>query len=226
VNREEGRGPSTRLLKVGLTGGIASGKSSVAAMFRELGAPVVDADAIVHELLSAGGPAVEPVLAAFGPVVAAPDGGIDRQSLGRIVFGAPERRKQLERIVHPLVLPLSEVRMKQVAEEAGAAFSIYEAALLVETGRHSEFDRLVVVTTDPETQLTRLMERDGSSADDAGARIRAQLPLAGKVAVADYVIDNSGHWRETRRQVVTVYGALREDAARFAANQPLEVRRA
>jgi dephospho-CoA kinase len=195
-------------------------------MFRELGAPVVDADTIVHELLSAGGPAVEPVLAAFGRGVRAPDGGIDRRRLGRIVFGAPARRKQLEGIVHPLVLPLSEARMKQAAERAGAGFSIYEAALLVETGRHSEFDRLVVVATDPETQLARLMERDGSSADEAGARIRAQLPLAGKVAVADYVIDNSGHWRETRKQVVAIHRALCEDAARLAANHPLEIRRA
>jgi dephospho-CoA kinase len=201
------------VLLVGLTGGVCTGKSTVDGMLRELEIPVLDADAVVHELLAPGGAAVAPVLARFGPDVATEDGGVDRKALGKLVFSDDEARGRLETIVHPLVLAESERRLERMAGAAGVELVVYDAALLVETGRNRRFDRLVVVTCTQEQQLERLMHRDGLSADDAGARIRSQLPIEKKAKLADYVIDNSGPWHETRRKVESVVRSLRRDAA-------------
>lgn len=219
----EGRGP---VLLVGLTGGIATGKSTVAGILREMGAPVVDADAIVHGLLEPGGAAVEPVVAAFGDAVRGEDGGVDRPALARTIFRDEAARRRLEAIVHPLVVTESRARIAQAASSGDADVVFYDAALLVETRRHHEFDRLVVVATTPELQIERLCARDGLDVDDAGARIRSQLPIRAKVGLADYVIDNSGHWTETRRQVAEMLRLLREDAAALRENRPLAARRA
>ncbi len=213
-----------RVLAVGLTGGIATGKSSVAGMLREARVPVVDADQIVHDLLAPGGAAVEPVAERFGQAVLADDGSIDRAALGERVFGDPRERRDLERIVHPLVHDASRAALARLAARPGARIVVYDAALLVETGRHEEFDRLVVVAAGPDVQLARLIKRDGLTADAAGARIRSQHPLAAKVAHADYVIDNSGRWDETRRQVSRLVASLEEDADALRAGRPLPQR--
>jgi len=213
------------LLLVALTGGIGTGKSTVAGMFLEAGYPVVDADAIVHRLLDPGGGAVAPVLEAFGGAVADPAGGIDRTALSEIVFRNEEQRKRLEGIVHPLVIAESRERLIDSARVSNAEFVVYDAALLVETERYRQFHRLIVVYARPTVQLERLMERDKMTPDRAGARIRSQMPIERKAAVADYLIDNSGHWQETRRQVATLLPQLREDARLLREGLPLPVRR-
>ncbi len=212
------------VLVAGLTGGIATGKSTVAGMFRELGAAVVDADGIVHDLLGPGGAAVPPIVATWGRGVLLPEGGIDRARLAEIVFGDDGERRRLEEIVHPMVVEESRRRITGLAMTGGVDVILYDAALLVETGRHDQFDRLVVVVADPEVQLRRLMDRDRIDADAAGARIRAQLPQDRKAAVADYVIDNSGPWHETRKRVAEVYRDLREDARLLREGKPLPLR--
>ena len=207
-------------LLVGLTGGIASGKSAVAGMFRELGVPVVDADRIVHGLLGEGGQAVEPILRAFGTGLASSGGGVDREELGRIVFADSDARRRLEEIVHPLVESESE-RLITSSAEGGSEIVVYDAPLLIETGRHERVDRLIVVTVDPDVQLERLMSRDGTSPDDAGARIRSQLPLSEKEEAADYVIENSGSWRDTRTSVSELHRLLLEDLRALRAGEDL-----
>ncbi|RMG48954.1 MAG: dephospho-CoA kinase [Acidobacteria bacterium] len=216
-----GRGP----LRVGLTGGIGSGKSTVAALLRAHGLPVVDADEIVHELLAPGGAAVPPVLAAFGDAVRAPDGGVDRKALGRIVFGDAAARRRLEAIVHPLVAEASRERLRTAAERSPGGVVVYDAALLVETGRYEEFDRLVVVTAPREAQIARIAERDGLSRKEAEARVAAQMPLEEKVRLADYVIDNGGPPEKTAEQTRHLVRRLLEDAAALAAGLPLPKRK-
>lgn len=208
----------------GLTGGIASGKSTVAGMFREHGVPVVDADAIVHELLAPGGAAVEPVAGAFGSDVLSADGGVDRARLAERVFRDPEARAQLESVVHPLVFEESLLRLEEAANRTGADIVLYDAALLVETGRHESFQRVVVVTVPEEVQIARLKARDGISEEQARRRLRAQMALADKAAVADYVIDNGGSWSRTRQEVRRVLEFLREDAQELAEGRPLPPR--
>jgi len=199
------------MLTVGLTGGIGSGKSTVDAMFGELGAHVIDADAIVHGLLAAHGAAVAPVSAAFGPAVAAADGGIDRSALGSIVFADAAARARLERIVHPLVGEEIAARIGALRRAPGGPIAIVDAALLVETGIDGRFDRLIVVVCREETQVRRLVNERGMARDEALRRIRAQAPAEEKAARAHYRIDNDGGFAETRTQVERVYRLLLED---------------
>ena len=198
------------ILKVGLTGGIACGKSTVARFLRELGASVIDADAIVHELLSPGGAAFDDVVARFGTDILDGQGRIDRAALGRVVFAERAAREALNAVVHPRVRREAERRMRAFAER-GERIAVYDAALLVETGAHSELDRLVVAHCSPATQLERLRERDGLSEDAARARIAAQSPSKEKLAHADYVIETGGSLEETRQRTVDVYHDLLED---------------
>ena len=199
------------VLTVGLTGGIACGKSTVDAMFGELGVHVIDADAIVHGLLAPGGAAVAPVAAAFGPVVAAPAGGIDRIALGRIVFGDATARARLESIVHPLVGEEIAARIESLRRAPGGPIAIVDAALLVETGIDRHFDRLIVVACSEKTQLRRLVADRGMAESEALKRIRAQASSEEKAARAHYRIDNDGGFEETRAQVEVVYRSLLGD---------------
>lgn len=208
-------------LIAGLTGGIASGKSTVAGMFREAGVPVVDADAIVHDLLAPGGGAVAVVSGLFGPEVLDESGGVDRARLARLVFGDADLRQRLENAIHPLVFDESLQRLEQVANETGADIVLYDAALLVETGRHRSFQRVVVVSVPGDVQLERLMQRDDLDEDQARARLRAQMALEEKAAVADYVIDNGGSWAHTRQEVARVHERLREDVQCLREGRPL-----
>jgi len=189
-----------RALKVlGLTSGIATGKSTVARMFEARGIPVVDADELARAVVAPGRPAHADIAAAW-PQVIGRDGTIDRARLGDIVFSDPAARARLEAITHPRIQALGAERLAAIAA-AGHPLAIYEATLLVETGRHRDFDGLIVVSASPETQLGRLLGRGGLTRAQAEARVRAQLPLAEKLRVATHVIDNDGDRAATEAQV-------------------------
>ncbi len=190
----------------GLTGGIASGKSTVAAWFASWGAYVVDADEVARDIVAPGGPAFDAVIERFGETILTSDGSIDRIELGRIVFDSETDRKALETILHPAIRDESQRRFAENTD--GAALGIYEASLLVETGAWNEFDCLIVAACKSETQIARLIKRDGLSEDDARKRLAAQYPLEKKVELADHVIDTDGTLEETQTRARSVWDAL------------------
>jgi dephospho-CoA kinase len=197
---------------VGLTGGIGSGKSTVAKMFAEQGIPVLDADRIARDVVAPGTEGLAEVVATFGPEVLTREGQLDRGALGKRVFGDEALRKRLEGILHPRIARASMERFAALAQE-GHPYAIYEAALLVENGSYRSMGALVVVTASEATQIARVQARDGLDEGAARQRIAAQLPMAEKVRVADYVIENDGDLEETRAQAMAVHRALLE---RFA----------
>jgi dephospho-CoA kinase len=197
---------------VGLTGGIGTGKSTVARILKESGVPVVDADVLAREVVKPGQPAHAEIAAAW-PEVIQPDGAIDRRTLGHKVFSDPAARARLEAITHPRIQEQAMAWARERAAE-GHRLAFYEASLLVETGGHRRFDGLVVVTADEEQQIARVMARDHSSREQALARLRAQMPAAEKRRAATHVIDNSGDLESTRRQVAELISALRPAATR------------
>jgi len=183
---------------IGLTGGIASGKSAVARVFRERGIPVLDADALGHLVLAPDGGAYAEVLEEFGRGILARDGRtIDRHELGRLVFEDPERRARLEAITHPAIGELARKGL-EIVRERGYPFAVYEAALLVETGMHRALAELIVVSSSVAAQMDRLCARDGLTREAAAVRIASQLPLAEKLALAQHVIHNDGTPEELR----------------------------
>jgi len=196
---------------VGLTGGIACGKSTVAAQLAELGVPIVVADALAREVVAPGTPGLAAIVERFGSDVLLADGSLDRKKLGEQVFADPDARRALNAITHPRIAAAGMEKLRALADHP-APYRVYEAALLVENGMAKAFAALVVVTVDEATQLARLMARDVSTEDEARARIASQLPLAKKVEVADHVIDNSGAPEATRAQVRALHDAL---VARF-----------
>jgi dephospho-CoA kinase len=200
------------MLLVGLTGGIASGKSLVARVFKDLGAHLVDADRIVHDLLEPGQQAGQEVLACFGKELLLPDGRIDRRKLGKIVFNDAEKRAWLNRCLHPRVFEAYQAQVRQVRSSSPGAIVVLDAALLIETGYHRKMDRVVVVYAEPEQQLERLISRDRFTKEEALARIQSQMPLAEKRGHADYVIDNTGSRENTEQQAREVYARLKQDA--------------
>jgi dephospho-CoA kinase len=207
-----------RFLLVGLTGSIATGKSTVSRMFAHLGARVLDADLLAREVVMPGQPAHLKIVEEFGQGVVQEDGTLDRKALGAIVFAEPARRKRLEEITHPAIAARQQRILSVLDEEAFEGIVIWDVALLFETGGVAKMDRVVVVATDPETELGRLMTRDGMAEADARARIASQIPVAEKAKRAHYVIDNSGDRIQTERQVKGVYEALLgELAARLRA---------
>jgi dephospho-CoA kinase len=178
------------LTVVGLTGGIASGKTTVARFLREAGVPVLDADSLGHLVLEPGGAAHRAVIERFGKQVLGADGeNIDRQKLGGLVFDDPGRRAELEALTHPAIAALARRGLELIAER-GEPLAVYEAALLVETGAHKSLAALIVVSCSLAQQIERLCARDGFTPHAAAARIASQLPLEEKIAVADYVIEN------------------------------------
>ena len=191
---------------VGLTGGIGAGKSTVADMVRARGVPVIDADVLAREVVAPGQPAHGEIACAW-PQVIASDGTIDRSKLAAVVFGDPEARRRLEAITHPHIQERALARVRQLAA-AGHRLAFYEASLLVESGRHQDYDALVVVTADESQQLDRVTARDGSSRQAALARLRAQLPAEQKRRAATHVIDNSGDREATGRQVDALLSEL------------------
>lgn len=194
---------------VGLTGGIGSGKSTVARMFADEGVPIVDADQVAREVVEPGTEGLDAVVEAFGEGVLAADGTLDRKQVGERVFADAGARKQLESILHPRIAQASMAHFARLAGE-GHPYAIYEAALLVENGSYRMMGALVVVTASEATQIARVRARDGLSEADARARIAAQLPLEDKVRVADYVIENDGSLDDVRSRTREVHRALLE----------------
>lgn len=192
---------------VGLTGGIASGKSTVGRFFRELGVHVVDADQVAREVVAPGTDGLAEVVRAFGTEVLAADGSLDRKQLGGIVFADPAKRKILEGITHPRIGARSMEDLAALAQR-GDPYAVYEATLLVENGSYRMMAALVVVAAAEDTQIARVVARDGLTEDDARARIGAQLPLAQKIAVADHVVWNDGDLAALRARTKEVHDAL------------------
>ena len=209
------------MLRVGLTGGIGSGKSSVVAMLREMGVPVIEADDVVHELSRAGEAVYDEIVKTFGREILAENGEIDRARLAAMVFGSPEKLTQLNGIVHPRVLERTEQWMSERRRD-GARLVVIEAPLLVETGFHRRLDRLVVVWCRPEQQIERLSGERGMSREEADRRIAAQLTVEEKMRVADHLIDNSGTRDETRRQVEALVKRLEAEAGKTGAAEMKE----
>jgi dephospho-CoA kinase len=191
----------------GLTGNIGSGKSAVAAMLREAGIPVLDADRISREVTAPGGRAYDDVVQAFGGEIVREDGTIDRKRLGEIVFADPASRERLERITHPAILEAMKEAIAGIGREGHRAV-VVEATLIHESGRKGLFDAVISVTCDRETAISRLAARDGMSRVQAEARLRAQMDADRKAGASEYVIDNSGGIESTRRQVVALAGVL------------------
>jgi dephospho-CoA kinase len=197
------------MLRVGLTGGIASGKSTVGRMFGELGCRVIESDLITRRLFEPGDPVNKAVAKTFGRRVVAPDGSIDRTVLGEIVFNNPEFRQKLNDLVHPAIKNRQAEFLASVEAEDPRAIGIVEAALIIEVGNHKNYDKVVLVTCSPEMQRQRLRERSSLTADQIEARIASQMPMEEKVKFANYVIDNSGDRGSTRQQVQEVHRQLR-----------------
>ncbi len=200
------------MLRVGLTGGIGCGKSVVAAMLREQGFLVLDADTLSHQLVEPGQPAYDDVLQEFGKGVCDASGKIDRAKLAAIVFAEPAKLARLNQIVHPRVAEAQERLFTEWQRTHPRGVAVVEAALLVEAGAHNRLDRLVVVWCRPEQQVERLRER-GMSAEEAQRRIASQMPLEEKRRLAEFQIDCSGTIEDTRQQVERLVAQLRQLAA-------------
>ena len=196
------------MLRVGLTGGIACGKSTVAAMLRELGFPVLDADALAHRLMEPGQPAYEELLAEFGRDICDPEGRIERARLAELVFYDPEALERLNEIVHPRVIEKIEEQFTKWAQAQPRGVVFVEAALIAEADYDQWLDRLVVAWCRPEQQRERLLAR-GMTLEDATRRMAAQMPLEEKKRLATDLIDCSGTLEETRRQAHALAERLR-----------------
>lgn len=197
------------ILRVGLTGGIASGKTTVAQILAEHGAFVLDGDRLAHEVMSPDGAVHQAVVERFGREILGDAGGIDRARLGARVFRDSADREALSSIVHPAVL--AELERRIASYTGHSTLAVFDAALLVESGAYRRFDKLVVVRCSGATQIRRLLARDRLTAEEAQRRIDAQASLALKLAVADYVVDTEGTLRETRAQVGAIYARLLAD---------------
>jgi dephospho-CoA kinase len=208
--------PMMGLKVVGLTGGIASGKSTVARAFATLGVPVVDADQLAREVVAKGTPGLDEIARTFGEGVLLADGSLDRKALGAIVFSEPTARMKLNAITHPRIAQAAAERLVRLAE-TGAPYSLYEAALIVENGMHRGMAALIVVAAPPEVQLARMVSRDGFGEDEARARIAAQSSLAQKLEVADFVIHNEGPKEALDARVAEVHQQL---ISRLGAESP------
>lgn len=192
------------MLLIGLTGGIASGKTLVSNYFIQLGATVIDADLLAREVVLPGTPGLNALITHFSTVILTPKGELDRTALRRIVFANPPDREFLDRTLHPLIRELSDERIEE-ARRAGLPYVIYAVPLLVETGQASRFDRIAVVDVPRSVQLERLLARDDSSISEAEAILDAQASREQRLAVADDIIDNSGTREDTEAQVAALH---------------------
>jgi dephospho-CoA kinase len=205
---------SSGTLRVALTGGIATGKSYVRARVAARGVPTIDSDGLVHSLLAPGSPVVAAIEARFGAQYVRPDGSADRRAIGRLVFGDPAARRDLESIIHPRVYDLLFAWADEQAR-AGARWILADVPLLFETGRQDAFDRVIVTACPVDVQLRRLTARDGVTEAEARARLAAQWPVESKVRLANLTIRTDGTFEETDRQVDDVVRVL-DDVARRA----------
>ncbi len=201
------------MLKVGLTGGLASGKSFVADCFERWGARVLHADLAGHAVLEPDGEAYDEVVALFGRGILRQDGTIDRKTLGSIVFAEPEKLARLNALVHPHVFNRQRLFFEEVEREDPAAVAVVEAAIMVETGSYKQYDRLVLAVCPPEMQIERFVAREGGTGAVARSRMARQMPLEEKIPFADYVIDTSGSKDDTISRARAVWEKLKEEAA-------------
>lgn len=204
------------MLQVGLTGSIAVGKSFVCEVFRELGCEILDADKTAREVVALGTHGLEQIVAGFGAEILQPDGQLDRAKLAGIVFSNGEKRELLNSIVHPLVIAAQNDWLSRLAERKPDGVAIVDAALMIESGGYVRFDKLIVVWCEPDIQLQRLRLRDNLSLADAKRRIAAQMSQDEKKRFADYLIDTSNGFDDTRRQTIDVYQAFPMDSNREA----------
>jgi dephospho-CoA kinase len=204
------------MLKVALTGGIATGKTYALRRLRQLGVPTIDADDLVHDAQRAGTPVTSAITEQFGAGVLDPDGGVNRKALAVRVFGDPQARQVLEGILHP---PVYQVIRQWLADQAaaGATMGIAAIPLLFETQHEADFDAIVVTACDPEEQVRRVVMRDGATEAEARQRLAAQMPVAEKVKRATFVIWTRGTLQDTYAQVEAAWVALRDLAARQGA---------
>lgn len=207
------------MLKLGLTGGIAAGKSAVGEMLVGKGAHLIQADAISHQLMQPGEPVYQAVIHVFGPGILNPDGAVNRARLAEAAFGStsqPSRIQELNKIVHPAVLRKQEEWMESIGRRDSKAIAVVEAALILEAGAAKQFDRLLVVTCRPEQRIERWAARTNVDSETARRevtrRMAAQLPDEEKIKAADYLIDNSGSLDETKAQVSALFPKLRAAA--------------
>jgi dephospho-CoA kinase len=198
------------MLRVGLTGGIASGKSTVSKIFASFGAKVLDADEVARELLLPGQPAWKRLRQAFGEEFFHPDGTVKRKQLRKLVFANPEKRDQLNAIVHPEVMKEINRRSEVLSSSLQAKVLVVDVPLLLEVGVADRFDKIVVVDARESVQINRLVQRDGISEEEAKQALKAQMPLSEKVELADYVIDNNSTLADTEIQVRKVWEELLE----------------
>jgi dephospho-CoA kinase len=197
------------MLKVGLTGGLACGKSFVGEELAKLGCLLIQADELGHAVLAPGGEAYDQVVQEFGGEILNAAGEIDRKALAAQVFGAPDRLARLSSMVHPPVVRREDELIADYARRRPDGIAVVEAAILIETGSYRRFDRIILVTCAEEQQVERAMRRQGAVLEDVRARLRRQMPLAEKQKYADFVIDTSGDKENTLRQTREVYDALR-----------------
>jgi dephospho-CoA kinase len=196
------------MIVAGLTGGIATGKSTVAAMFEEAGARIIDADGIARETARKGSPAYRQIVAHFGSTILLADGEIDRKRLAGVIFADPAEQRALERIIHPEVKAETDRRLERIRLETPGAVVIIDVPLLFEAGMDRGLDAVIVVYVPEKVQIRRLMDRDGLTKPEALARIRAQMPIDTKKSLATLVIDNAGPPEDTRAQTLEVYREL------------------
>ena len=195
------------MLKIALTGGIATGKSHVASRLRAAGVPVVDADVLARDAVAAGTTGLSAIVARFGDDILTSDGSLDRARLGQIVFRDPAARRDLEAIIHPAVRKGVQEFFDGLPPDT--PFAVADIPLLFETGGEQRFDQVIVVACPRETQIERVMSRDGLSRDDAERRVASQRPIEEKVKMADYVIRTHGSYAETDAQVAALLAQLR-----------------
>ncbi len=205
------------MLKVGLTGGLASGKTFVSRCFEDLGAHVVRADKLGQETLTPEGEAYSDVVREFGKGILTPDGAIDRKALGRIVFADPAKLARLNALIHPHVFRREQELLQQIEQEDPRAVAVVEAAIMIEAGSSVGYDRIVLAYCSPELQIARFIERaeaagETATREEALARMARQMPLEEKRRFADYLIDTSGSMEQTRRRAAEVYVKLKEEA--------------
>lgn len=197
------------MLRVGLTGSIAVGKSFVSSILAELGCHVLDADETAREVVIQGAPGLVEIVQSFGASVLQADGTLDRAKLGAVVFGNEEKRLLLNSILHPYILAAQDEKLRDWQARDPKGISVIDAALMIESGGYHRFDKLIVVHCRPDVQLERLMARGGLKHEEVRARIAAQMPQEEKMRYADFLIDTSGDKIDTRRQTEKVYRALR-----------------
>jgi dephospho-CoA kinase len=193
------------MLRVGLTGGLASGKTFVGHALRDLGCHLIEADELGHQVLLPGGEAYDAVIDEFGEEILDQDRHIDRHRLGELVFGKPDLLAKLSALVHPPVAERQARTIVAIAQSDPAAIVVVEAAILVETGSYKKFDKLIVVVCTPEQQMERALKRGAYTREEVSDRLSRQLPLEEKLRVADYVIDTSGTKENTLEQVRILY---------------------